>query len=62
MTRNELKQMWFNIPHYKKTTTKTILVELDKYKGRKGQGTVQITSDGPNGFSQLKTHQVNPVD
>jgi len=62
MTRNELKQMWFNIPHYKKTTTKTILVELDKYKDRVGQGTVQITSDGPNGFSQFKTHQVNPVD
>jgi len=61
MTRNELKQMWFNLPT-QTIVTKTILVEMDKYEGRKGQGTIQITSDGPNGFSQFKTHQVNPVD
>jgi len=61
MTRNELKQMWFNLPTVS-VVTKTILVEMDKYEGRKGQGTIQITSDGPNGFSQFKTHQVNPVD
>ena len=61
MTRNELKQMWFNIPTMS-VVTKTILVEMDKYKDRVGQGTIQITSDGPNGFSQFKTHQVNPVD
>jgi len=61
MTRNQLKQMWFNLPT-QTIVTKTILVEMDKYEGRKGQGTIQITSDGPNGFSQFKTHQVNPVD
>ena len=60
MTRNELKQMWFNLPT-SSVVTKTILVEMDKYKGRKGQGTVQITSDGPDGFSQFKTHQKNPL-
>jgi len=61
MNRNQLKQMWFNLPT-QTIVTKTILVEMDKYEGRKGQGTIQITSDGPNGFSQFKTHQVNPVD
>ena len=61
MTRNQLKQMWFNLPT-STIVTKTILVEMDKYKDRKGQGTVQITYDGPNGFSQFKTHQVNPIE
>tara|TARA_R100000541_G_scaffold15466_1_gene24830 strand:- start:681 stop:920 length:240 start_codon:yes stop_codon:yes gene_type:complete len=61
MNRQELKQMWFNLPT-QTVVTKTILVELDKYPGRKGQGTVQITSDGPDGFRQFTTHQVNPMD
>ena len=61
MTRNQLKQMWFNLPT-STIVTKTILVEMDKYEGRKGQGTVQITNDGPSGFSQFKTHQVNPIE
>ena len=61
MTRNELKQMWFNLPT-SNVVTKTILVEMDKYVGRKGQGTVQITKDGPDGFSQFKTHQEFPME
>ena len=61
MTRNELKQMWFNLPT-SNVITKTILVEMDKYKDRVGQGTVQITKDGPDGFSQFKTHQEFPME
>ena len=61
MTRNELKQMWFNLPT-SDVVTKTILVEMDKYPGRKGQGTVQITNDGPSGFTQFKSHEVNPIE
>ena len=61
MNRNQLKQMWFNLPT-QTIVTKTILVEMDKYEGRKGQGTIQITSDGPNGFSQFKTHQEFPME
>jgi hypothetical protein len=61
MTRNQLKQMWFNLPT-SDVVTKTILVEIDKYVGRKGQGTVQITKDGPDGFSQFKTHQEFPME
>jgi len=61
MTRNELKQMWLSIPHYKKTTTKTILVELGKNPHWKGYGEVTITSDGPSGYSRFKTHEKNPT-
>ena len=61
MTRNELKQMWFNLPT-SNVVTKTILVEMDKYKDRLGQGTVQITKDGPSGFTQFKTHQEFPME
>ena len=61
MTRNELKQMWFNLPT-SKTITKTILVELNKSKEFWiGYGNVQITSDTPNGFHQFTTHQESPV-
>ena len=35
--------------------------ELKQMWGRKGQGTIQITSDGPDGFSQFKTHQEFPI-
>ena len=59
MTRQELKQMWFNSPT-SNVVTKTIKLEMDTYKDRSGQGTVQITSDGPNGFKQLTTHQKFP--
>ena len=34
MNRNQLKQMWFNLPT-QTIVTKTILVEMDKYEGRK---------------------------
>jgi len=61
MNREELKRMWFNIPT-SNVVTKTILVKMDKYKDRLGQGTIQITSDGPNGYSSFKTHQVNPME
>ena len=62
MTRQELKQMWFNFPTSIKVT-KTILVELNKSKEFwVGYGTVQITSDGPNGFTEFKTHQESPIE
>jgi hypothetical protein len=59
MTRQELKQLWFNLPT-SDVVTRTIKLEMDTYKDRKGQGTVQITSDGPNGFKQFTTHQKFP--
>ena len=59
MNRSQLTQAWFNLPATN-IVTKTILVEMDKYEGRKGQGTIEVTSDGPNGFRQFKTHQQFP--
>ena len=62
MSREELKRLWFSIPHDKNKTPKyNITVTMDKYKGRKGQGTVSITRDDSDGFSQFTTHQVNPL-
>ena len=59
MNREELKQMWFNSPT-SSVVKRTILIEMDTYKDRIGQGIVQITSDGPNGFRQFTTHQKFP--
>jgi len=60
--RELLKQMWFNLSTNIKVT-KTILVELNKSKEFwVGYGTVQITSDGPNGFTEFKTHQESPIE
>ena len=62
MTKNELKQLWFNLPTQTKVT-KTIVVEISKSKEFwVGYGTIQVTSDGPNGFSQFKTHQEFPME
>jgi len=59
MNREILKQMWFNSPT-SNVVKRTILIEMDKYEGRIGQGTVEITSDGPGGFRQFTTHQKYP--
>tara|TARA_R110002051_G_scaffold13629_1_gene45299 strand:- start:124 stop:384 length:261 start_codon:yes stop_codon:yes gene_type:complete len=60
MTRNELKQMWFNLPTQTEINN-TIVVEIGKNPYWKGYGTVIITRDGPDGFSQFTTHQENPL-
>ena len=60
MTRNQLKQMWFNLPT-SDVVTKTILVEIGKNPYWKGYGEVTITSDGPNGYSHYKTHEEFPM-
>ena len=61
MNREELKRLWWSIPHGNKgIPTRTIVVQMDKYEGRKGQGTVTITRDDSDGYSEFKTHQVNP--
>ena len=63
MNREELKRLWFSIPHDKnKVPTRTIVVTMDKYKGRIGQGTVRITCDTSDGYSEFCTHQENPIE
>ena len=63
MNREELKRLWFTIPHGQdKAPTRTIVVTMDKYKGRIGQGTVKITRDDSSGYSSFSTHQVKPIE
>jgi len=54
MTRNELKQMWLNIPHEKKETTKTIVVNVDSSE-------INIISDGNTYHSVTLTQMSNPL-
>ena len=60
MSRKELERLFLTFPTVDRPMVKTITVEMDKYEGRIGQGTVEITRDGPDGFSQFKTHQEYP--
>ena len=63
MNREELKRLWWSIPHGNKgIPTRTIVVTMDKYKGRLGQGRVQITRDDSDGYSCMTTHQVKPIE
>ena len=62
MNREELKRLWFSIPtDPNKKQENTIVVEEGKNPHWKGYGTVIITRDGPDGFSQFTTHQKNPL-
>jgi hypothetical protein len=62
MTRDELKRRFFAFPTEGRTVVRRITVQMDRYKDRLGQGTVQITRDGPNGFSEWKSSQSNPME
>ena len=62
MNREELKRLWWSIPHGKLgVPMRTIVVEFDKHKSRIGQGTVRITCDSNSGYSEFNTHQVDPL-
>ena len=61
MNREELKRLWFSIDYSNVPVRKEIVVEMGKNPHWPGYGTVTITSDGPNGFSQMSTHQKDPV-
>ena len=61
MTRNELKQLWFNLP-VSQEEIKTITVRMTKNKHWPGYGDVTILSDGPNGYSHFSTHQEHPME
>ena len=50
MTRNELKQLWFNIDYSNVEKKKVIIVETN-------YGHVEIMSEGPNGYNSFKTNQ-----
>jgi len=50
MTRNELKQLWFNLDYSNVKERKQIIVETN-------YGHVEIRQEGPDGFSTFKTSQ-----
>jgi len=54
MTRNELKELWFTIPHEKKKTMKTIVVNSNSCE-------INIISDGNIYHSVTLTEVVNPL-
>ena len=60
--REALKRAWFNMDHSKTPIRKEIIVEMDKYPGRKGQGIVRIISDEPDSYWSMSTHQKNPIE
>ena len=60
--RQILKQAWFNMDHSKTPVKKQVIVTMDKYPGRKGQGVVKILREGPDGYSSSSSHCVNPME
>ena len=61
MNRNELKQMFLQMDLSNVPVRKEIIVEIDKNPYWPGYGTIEITSDGPSGYSSFKTHQEFPM-
>ena len=62
MSREELKRLFLTFPTVDRPVVKTITVQMDRYKDRLGQGTVQVESDGPSGFTHWKSSQLNPME
>ena len=63
MNRHELKMMFLQMDCSYVKERKEIIVDL-RYLDNKhwpNYGYVQILSDGPDGFSQMSTHQKDPV-
>ena len=60
--REALKSLWFSFDHSNTPIRKEIIIEMDKYPGRKGYGTVKILDDGPNSYSCFTTHQEKPIE
>ena len=60
--REMLKSIWFSMDHSKTPIRKEIIVEMDEYPSRKGQGIVKILDEGPGSYSCFTTHQENPIE
>jgi len=62
MNREELKRLWFNLDRSKVKERKEIILDIDNNSYWPGYGTIEILSDGPNGYSSFKTHQEFPME
>ena len=62
MNRNELKTLFFQMDLSNVPVKKQIIVDINKGPHWKGYGTIEILSDGPNGYSSFKTCQDFPFE
>ena len=58
--REVLKNVWFNLDHSKTPEVKEIIVTMDTYTDRIGEGTIKVVEDTSNSYTSFSTHQVNP--
>jgi hypothetical protein len=62
MTRNELKTLFFQMDLSNVKERKQIIVDYNNNPYWKGYGTIEVMSDGPNGYTSFKTHQEFPLE
>ena len=58
--REMLKHAWFNLDHSKTPEVKQIIVTMDTYPDRIGEGIIKIVEDTSSGYTSFSTHQANP--
>ena len=58
--REALKTAWFNFDHSQTPEVKQIIVTMDTYPDRIGEGIIKIVEDTSSGYTSLSTHQENP--
>ena len=62
MTRQELKQLFFTLDTSHIPVKKQIIVDYNNNPYWVGYGTIEILSDGPDGYSSFKTHEEFPFE
>ena len=62
MNRNELKTLFFQMDLSNVPVKKQIIVDYNNNPYWVGYGTIEILSEGPNGYSSFKTHQQFPFE
>ncbi len=62
MNRNELKTLFFQMDLSNVPVKKQIIVDYNNNPYWVGYGTIEILSDGPNGYCSFKTHQEFPLE
>jgi hypothetical protein len=62
MNRQELKRLWFSLDRTNVLKRKEIILDIDNNPYWPGYGTIEILSDGPDGYSSFKTHQEFPME
>jgi uncharacterized oligopeptide transporter (OPT) family protein len=60
MTREEMKTMFLQMDCSNVPMRKQIVVDYNNNPYWEGYGSVEVLSDGPNGYSSFKSHQENP--